>query len=41
MPVAGLNPTRCWVSVGQVPVGAGVLQLLVPGMAVEVNINSL
>ena len=36
---AGLDTTRCVESVGMVPLGPGVLQLLLPGVAVGVIIN--
>jgi hypothetical protein len=39
MPNAGLNTTRCVESVCMVPLGAGSLQLLVPGVAVGVIID--
>jgi hypothetical protein len=37
---AGLDTSRCIESVCMVPLGAGVLRLLVPGMAVGVIIDS-
>ena len=40
MPDAGLDMTRRVHSVIVVPLGAGVLQLRVPGMAVGVDIDS-
>jgi uncharacterized protein (DUF2236 family) len=40
MPDAGLDTTRRVVSVCMVPLGAGALQLLVPGVAVGVIIDS-
>jgi len=40
MPDAGLDTTRRVKSVCMVPLGAGVLRLLVPGVAVGVIINS-
>jgi hypothetical protein len=40
MPDAGLDTTRCVVSVCMVPLGAGVLRLRVPGVAVGVIIDS-
>jgi hypothetical protein len=40
MPDAGLDTTRRVESVCMVPLGAGVLGLFVPGMAVGVIINS-
>jgi len=39
MPDAGLDTTRRVESVCIIPLGAGVLRLLVPGMAVGVIIN--
>jgi len=39
MPHAGLDTTRCIESVCMVPLGAGVLRLLIPGVAVGVIIN--
>jgi hypothetical protein len=39
MPDAGLDTTRQVESVCIVPLGAGVLRLLVPGVAVEVIID--
>jgi hypothetical protein len=39
MPDARLDTTRCVESVCEVPPGAGVLRLLVPGMAVGVIID--
>jgi hypothetical protein len=39
MPDAGPDATRCIESVCMVPLGAGVLQLLVPGVAVGVIID--
>jgi len=39
MPDAGLDTTRRVQSVCMVPLGAGVLRLLVPGMAVGVIID--
>jgi hypothetical protein len=39
MPDAGLDTTRRVESVCMVPLGAGVLRLLVPGMAVRVIID--
>jgi hypothetical protein len=39
MPDAGLDTTRRVESVCVIPLGAGVLRLLVPGMAVRVIIN--
>jgi hypothetical protein len=41
MPDVGLDTTRRVESVCMVPLGAGVLRLLVPGMAVGVIIDSL
>jgi len=40
MPDAGLDTTQRVESVCMVPLGAGVLQLLVPGLAVGVIIDS-
>ena len=40
MPDAGLDTTRRVESVCMVPLGAGVLRLLVPGVAVGVIIDS-
>ena len=39
MPDVGLDTTRCVWPVCYVPLGAGVLRLLVPGMAVGVFID--
>jgi hypothetical protein len=39
MPDAGPDTTQCIESVCMVPLGAGVLQLLVPGVAVGVIID--
>jgi hypothetical protein len=39
MPDAGLDTTRHVESVCVIPLGAGVLRLLVPGMAVGVSID--
>jgi len=39
MPDAGLDTTRCVASVCVSPLGAGVLRLLVPGVAVGVCID--
>jgi hypothetical protein len=39
IPDAGLNTTRCIESVCVNPLGAGVLRLLVPGVAVGVIID--
>jgi len=39
MPDAGLDTTRCVESVCVIPLGAGVLQLLVPSVAVGVIID--
>jgi len=39
MPDAALDTTRRIESVGKVPPGAGVLRLLIPGMAVGVFID--
>jgi len=39
MPDAGLDTTRRIESVCEVPLGAGVLQLLVPGVGVGVSID--
>jgi len=39
MPDAGLDSTRRVDSVGEVPLGAGVLRLLVPGLAVGLIID--
>ena len=41
MPEAGLDTTRCVESVCKVPPGAGVLRLLVTGVAVGVIIDRL
>ena len=41
MPDARLDTTECIESVCEVPPGAGVLRLLVPGMAVVVIIDRL
>jgi len=41
MPDAGLDTTRRLESVCMVPLGAGVLRLLVPGVAAGVIIDSL
>jgi len=40
MPDSGLDTTQCVESVCMVPLGAGVLRLLVPGVAVGVIIDS-
>jgi len=39
MPDAGLDTTRCVESVCEVPLGAGVLRLHVPGVAVRIIID--
>ena len=39
MPDAGLDTTRCFESVSVIPLGAALLRLLVPGLAVGVIIH--